>query len=164
VISSLRSSPFPVIRVHCLETLRCDEAIAFLNSCRKSLERARGLTQQLVTFAKGGEPILVPIDLGPFVGDAVRFSLSGSNLRSELTVAPNLWRSRIDPTQIGQVIDNVVVNARQAMPDGGDLHIDVRNVEFGVGGSAALVPGRYVRLTVADNGPGVAPADISRIF
>ena len=148
----------------CIDTREPETAVHFLDESLKALARARGLTEQLITFAKGGEPVLAPTELGKFVRETARFSLSGSKLRCEVAEAPDLWPCLIDQTQIGQVIDNLAVNARQAMPEGGELRVDVRNVELGLGEAGPLTAGRYLRVTFADNGPGIAAENLSRVF
>jgi PAS domain S-box-containing protein len=141
-----------------------ERAMAFLEESRRALDRARGLSQQLLTFAKGGEPVRVATDVGTFTRDTLRLVLSGSSLHFEVSVAPGLWPAEIDRAQIGQVFDNLAVNARQAMPRGGVLRVDVRNLELGADGSLPLAPGRYLQITCVDNGPGIAAADLGRIF
>ncbi len=126
--------------------------------------RARDLTQQLLTFAKGSKPLKKLQALEPIVRNAGRFVLSGSNIELTMHFAPDLWPVDVDENQISQVIDNVVINARQAMPTGGTLTVNAANLA----GDAALPPGlpagRYVVVSLADNGPGIAREHLARVF
>jgi two-component system, cell cycle sensor histidine kinase and response regulator CckA len=135
-----------------------------LNEALQSIDRARGLTQQLLTFARGGQPIKKLNALPHFIKETVRFALSGSAVECRFDIPENTWICEIDRNQIGQVIDNLVINAKQAMADGGSLDIQVANVVIDSEIKAALVPGPYVRIAIRDHGPGI-PADLqSRIF
>ena len=92
--------------------------------------RARDLAQQLLTFARGGAPIKKTASIGKLIQDTVSFSLRGSHSRSEFTFGENLWPAEIDPGQISQVIGNLVVNADQAMPNGGTLRVHCDNFTY----------------------------------
>ena len=128
------------------------------------IDRARGLTQQLLTFAKGGVPAKKVGSLVPFIQETVRFALSGSNVSCVFDVEPGLWVSDFDRNQVGQVIDNIVINAQQAMKNGGALKVAARNVVIDEGEHAILRNGNYVKLTFEDNGTGMPPDMLARIF
>ena len=127
----------------------------YLTKTLATLDRARNLTQQLMTFSKGGKPELHGGDLFPFVEEAVRFALSGSPVSCRFDVEPGLWPCRFDRSQLGQVVDNLVINALQAMPSGGLFLVTARNI----GG-----PDRWVRLSFLDTGPGISPEVQARLF
>ncbi len=130
-----------------------------------TIERARGLTRQLLTFAKGGAPIKRIESLAPFVQETARFALSGSRVSCDFRLAPDLWLCEVDKDQIGQVIDNIVINAQQAMPDGGTIDICAQNVSIGPEpGRPGLRPGDYVKVSVIDRGIGMPAEIIPRIF
>jgi PAS domain S-box-containing protein len=124
------------------------------------LEKARGLTRQLLTFSKAGEPVRRTVSLGPLVEGSARFVFSGTNLAVDFDVAPDLWPCEVDEQQIGQVVDNLLINARQAMPSGGTVRIEMANVAAATG--AAQAP--CVRLSVQDEGPGIPRELWTRIF
>jgi two-component system, cell cycle sensor histidine kinase and response regulator CckA len=126
------------------------------------IDRVRGLTQQLLTFAKGGVPIKKVGPLVTFIEETVRFALSGSSVSCRFDIQPDLWFCDFDRNQIGQVIDNVVINAKQAMPGGGSLKVAASNVVLG--DHAILHQGNYVRLTIEDSGTGMSPELLRRIF
>jgi PAS domain S-box-containing protein len=140
------------------------KAIDYLNTTIATINRARALTQQLLTFAKGGFPVQKSASLIPVVQDAVRFALSGSNISSHFSFAQNLWQCNIDKNQIGQVIDNIVINAQQAMPNGGVIEVMAENIAFGVGNHAALAAGNFVKLSILDSGIGIPKEILRQIF
>lgn len=133
----------------------------------KEIENAtlqtKELTQQLLTFSKGGAPIKRTASIKDVVENARTFALRGSNVSYEFNFAEDLWPVDIDAGQISQVISNFVINANQAMPDGGTIHISVGNVE-----SAALPgiiePGKYVQISVVDQGVGIPKEHLDKIF
>jgi PAS domain S-box-containing protein len=135
-----------------------------LAEAERAAYRARGLTQRLLAFSGGSEPIRRPLALGPLVRETVEFALAGSDVRSSLAVPDNLWPVHADAQQIGQVLQNLVLNARQAMPDGGTVAIVAENVLVGPGGPLQLAPGRFVRISVVDHGVGIPAEHVPRIF
>ena len=137
---------------------------SYLTRAMNAIDRARGLTAQLLTFAKGGAPVLKAADLFPFVKDAARFALSGSNVSCRVTIEDGLWPCTVDLDQIVQVIDNIVINAQQAMPGGGVIEIAAQNISLGENGRPGLSKGKYVKLSVEDRGTGISKELLSRIF
>ncbi len=137
---------------------------AYLAKAMATIERARGLTHQLLTFAKGGVPIRQTQALFPFVEETVNFVLSGSSVTSRFEVAPNLRPCDFDRNQIGQVFDNLAINAQQAMPNGGVLLVRAENMRLKTNQVDGLPEGEYVRISFSDTGIGIPPEIISRIF
>ncbi|MBI4978481.1 MAG: PAS domain S-box protein [Spirochaetes bacterium] len=135
-----------------------------LSLAMNALERARGLTAQLLTFAKGGDPVRKIGRLFPFVEETVRFALSGAAVACTFDVLPDLWASSFDRSQIAQVIDNLVINAQQAMPAGGMMTVTARNSSFAEKEHPLLPKGDYVMLSVKDTGIGIPKELQSRIF
>jgi PAS domain S-box-containing protein len=135
-----------------------------LTDAEKASLRARDLTQQLLTFAKGGAPVKCAADLGEIIRDSTSFMLSGSNVRREILLPADLWPVEIDAGQISQVIQNVVKNSDQAMPEGGTITILAVNVLVEAGNGLPLQPGNYVHLSIADQGVGIPKKYLSRIF
>ena len=135
-----------------------------LNASLKTMNRARGLTQQLLTFAKGGAPIAKTADLRVFVRDTVEFALSGSNVSPVFDIPDDLWFCDCDTTQIGQVIDNLVINAQQAMPLGGVIDVNLKNQVIEPLEHMLLAPGRYVNMSIRDSGVGIPKDIMGRIF
>ncbi len=135
-----------------------------LELANEAFERARGLTGQLLAFAKGGTPVRKVGSLATCVRQCVEFALSGSNVKVELDLEPGLWNAEFDSNQLAQAFDNLVINAKQAMPSGGILRVSGRNVVTENGPAPELPPGRYVKLSVSDRGPGISAAIAQRIF
>ena len=141
-----------------------DTSREFLREIERAACRARDLTQQLLTFAKGGNPVRVPAALAEIVQQAAGSMLHGSNVRCNFDVPPGLWDANVDRNQITQVIQNLTLNAVEAMPQGGVIRIALANVEIAPGTSATLAPGRHVRVVISDSGAGIKPEILPRIF
>jgi PAS domain S-box-containing protein len=136
-----------------------------LREAKRATLRARDLTQQLLTFAKGGEPVRAAVNLPDLLRETADFALHGAKVRAEYHVAPGLWPANADKGQLGQVVQNLVINSVQAMPEGGTLRIGAENASLGPPtGSMPLPAGRYVHLTVADSGIGIAADHLVKIF
>ena len=117
-----------------------------------------------ISFAKGGAPVKKVGPLFPFVEETAEFALSGANVSCTLDVPVDLWDCEFDKNQIGQVVDNLVINAQQAMPMGGDIRIGARNLTLEDNERAALPAGKYVELSIEDHGIGMPPTILDRIF
>jgi len=140
------------------------EIAEMLTDVEKASLRARGLTQQLLTFAKGGAPIKKTIYLSRFLEAIVRFALSGSNVRCEYAISDDLWPLEVDEGQISQVIHNIVINADQAMAEGGIIKIRAENLILAEEEHVNLEGGRYVRISIEDQGHGIPREQLSKIF
>jgi signal transduction histidine kinase/FixJ family two-component response regulator len=144
-----------------------DELAARLVDAKNASMRARDLAQQLLTFARGGAPIKKTASIGKLIQDTVSFSLRGSHSRSEFTFGAELWPAEIDPGQISQVIGNLVVNADQAMPNGGTLRVTCDNFRYDPSSTPVipdLAAGEYIRITIRDEGVGIPEEYLKRIF
>jgi PAS domain S-box-containing protein len=130
----------------------------------QATKRASELTLQLLTFAKGGDPVRKAVRLDEIVKEAASFANRGSGVRIEYEFPSDLWAADIDKAQISQVIQNLVINAIQAMPNGGSLRISGDNERVEAGVDEVLASGDYIRVNVADNGTGIGPENIGRIF
>lgn len=140
-------------------------AAAMLAEAEAATGQAVSLTSQLLTFAKGGKPRKERLALPGVVEKAARFALSGTSTVCELTAADDLSDADADEGQIVQVVQNIVLNASQAMPRGGLVRIDLRNVEIPRGHDEALPDGgRFVAVRIADTGVGITPAILPNIF
>ncbi|HEY9071898.1 MAG TPA: PAS domain S-box protein [Candidatus Ozemobacteraceae bacterium] len=136
----------------------------YLNNAIATIRRARGLTQQLLTFAKGGTPLRSLAPLPPLIRESALFALSGSNVSCRFQLPDDLWPCSIDTNQIGQVIDNIVINAQQAMPAGGEVLITAQNLTLTGTTAHGLPAGTYVRISVSDTGTGISRDILPRIF
>ncbi|HVZ21978.1 MAG TPA: ATP-binding protein [Vicinamibacterales bacterium] len=138
-----------------------------LREAEAACVRARGVTSQLLTFAKGGAPVKAATSIRELVVECARFALSGSPVAAEFTIAPDVWSAQVDTVQVGQVVHNLVLNAMQAMPRGGVVRVSLANDELRSDSRDPRVPlmaGKYVRLTVEDHGPGIPADRLGRIF
>jgi signal transduction histidine kinase/CheY-like chemotaxis protein len=141
-----------------------EETCEHLSEAEKATLRARDLTQQLLTFARGGSPVRSAVLLPEIVREVAQFALRGSRIACEFDFAPDLWPGNVDRGQISQVVQNIVINSMQAMTGGGVIKISMRNEVAGSETRQLIAPGRYLRMTIADNGPGIAPENLPRIF
>ncbi len=140
------------------------EAFKYLERAHDAIERATRLTKQLLTFSKGGEPIFETVDLISTVQEVAEFTLSGSNVKSHFNLPDNLKQVKADKGQISQVITNLTINAKQAMPDGGNLFIEAENVENPKKITGLSPSFDYVRLSIKDEGIGIPSASLGKIF
>jgi PAS domain S-box-containing protein len=140
------------------------ELVDRLETAKKTALMARSLTAQFVTFAEGGAPIRKPASLSGLIQESVRPALSGSNVRCEFSLAEDLWVAEVDAGQIGQVIRGMVLNAREAMPQGGVVSVRAENAVLGSQEQPSLPPGEYVRVSIADRGVGISKEVLPKIF
>jgi PAS domain S-box-containing protein len=136
----------------------------FIESAEKSMATATQLTSQLLTFAKGGDPLKTNLSLPELMKEVVSFNLSGSNVKPLFRVPDNLWLANVDLGQMQQVFGNLTINAKQAMPDGGQLSIAMENIELTDKNVQGLEGGRYIRIEIADEGSGIDKEYLKRIF
>jgi PAS domain S-box-containing protein len=140
------------------------DAHSSLQEAGKTLNSARQLTGQLLTFAEGGNPRMEVIDTREFVRQCVQFNLGGSNVRPEFKLPEHLWKMEADKGQLSQVLGNIVINARQAMADGGRLYVSADNVEKPSELGLKDMYGPHVRLSIRDEGSGIPPHLLDRVF
>ncbi len=143
-----------------------DKVVGRLDAAEHAALRARDLTQQLLTFSKGGAPIKKTVHIAQLVRESSNFALTGSSVLAEFLLPKDLWPTDIDEGQIGQVIHNLVLNAQQATPDGGTITVKAENVELAKErGSGRLLPrGRYIKIGIIDRGAGISGEHIDKIF
>jgi len=137
---------------------------SFLTKAGAAAQTAAHLSSQLLTFSRGGAPIKQIASISDLVRQAAEFSLHGSNLHVEFEIAEDLWTAAVDPLQIEQVINALVINARDAMPEGGTLHVSAQNEEIGHNSGFGLPTGRYIKIAIADAGAGIDDGLAAKIF
>ncbi|MFH0996309.1 MAG: PAS domain S-box protein [Pseudomonadota bacterium] len=135
-----------------------------LSAAEKSMNRAIRLTKQLLTFAKGGAPVKEDVSIGALVEEVARFDLSGSNVMLVHQQVEDLWPATVDKGQMQQVISNLTINACQAMPNGGRVYITMENADITATVIPGLSQGKYIRISVRDEGTGVDQKHLDRIF
>jgi two-component system cell cycle sensor histidine kinase/response regulator CckA len=135
-----------------------------LSSAFGVFNRAKNLAQQLLTFSKGGKPVKKILGLKPLLMEVTTFALSGSTVTPRFSIQDDLWACEVDEDQFKQVIDNLVINARQAMPDGGSVLVSAENFVKSTPDPLPLPQGRYIKISIQDFGVGISPDDLARIF
>ena len=136
-----------------------EPAQEFLKQAANACQRAKFLSSQLLTFAKGGAPVRRVVSVAQLVTDAVNLAQTGSSIRIEVKIEEGLWSAQVDPGQIGQVLHNILINAREATP-GGRGFIEVRAENLGVVGN----PDPRVRISIRDYGYGIPHHVLPQIF
>ncbi len=141
-----------------------NKVIEKLTEAERASLRAKDLTQQLLTFSKGGVPIKNTTSIEELLRDSASFALRGSNVRCEFSLSDDLWPVEIDEGQMNQVINNLVINAQQAMPEGGIINICANNTVLEEGHGLPLRQGRYVKVAIEDQGIGISKRHLPKIF
>jgi len=136
----------------------------YLVKALNTIERAKRLTLQLLTFAKGGAPIRKTGALFPFIKETAEFALSGSNVACSFEHPDDLWMCNYDKEQIAQVIDNLIINSKQAMSSGGKVKIVALNVDLSENEHPDLEEGSYIKIELSDTGKGIPEELVEMIF
>jgi len=126
--------------------------------------QAKKLTQQLLTFARGGTPIMQTTSIAELITESVYFTLRGSNVNCDFFIPENLWFVDVDEGQMSQVINNLIINADQAMPGGGTITVSAENIIIGEKHALPINEGEYVKITIKDRGIGISKEHLERIF
>jgi two-component system cell cycle sensor histidine kinase/response regulator CckA len=144
--------------------LGSDEIKEILSEAEKASKKASRLTEQLLTFSKGGEPVKEKTSIDNVIRESAELILHGSNVKCQCKFPENLWKVKADKGQISQVIDNIVINADQAMPEGGRILITADNVVLKKGNKLSLPEGKYIKITIGDEGMGIPEEYLEKIF
>jgi two-component system, cell cycle sensor histidine kinase and response regulator CckA len=163
--NNLLQGVFGYISLAKMELDGSEAAVALLDQAEQAITQAVNLTSQLLTFAKGGQPLKKRIVLRQAIENATKFALSGSSSNCVTAIAGDLWAADADEGQIGQVIQNIVLNASQAMQHSGTVRISAHNVESS-DEDASTLPGvgRFIRIQIVDSGTGIPPQYLSKVF
>jgi PAS domain S-box-containing protein len=140
-----------------------DPVVEILEQATVACKRATSLASQLLTFGKGGAPVRRPAPLAAVVRDAVDLGRAGATSSIELFMGKDLWSADIDVEQISHALHNILLNARQAMPEGGTIEVRAENVVLDTN-SLPLSSGRYVMISIADHGCGIGSELLPTIF
>ncbi len=135
-----------------------------LLSAENGAKQAQNLIQQLLTFAKGGAPIKNIVDPNRLIVESAEFVLAGAASKCDYNFQDNLWPAKVDAGQINQAISNIIINANQAMPEGGIIYILSENKEVEPGNDLSLTPGPYIKIAIKDKGIGIPETHIANIF
>ena len=135
-----------------------------LTSSEHAASKASNLPRQLLTFSMGGDPVKSRVSIGRILRDSADFALSGSNVTAVYSFSDNLKQVIVDGEQIGQVISNIVINAQQAMPNGGRVSISAKNMLIPENNPLAIPEGQYVTITIKDEGYGIEKSHLNKVF
>ncbi|GBD96477.1 MAG TPA: response regulator [Nitrospirae bacterium] len=135
-----------------------------LMKVRKAVNRAKGLTRQLLTFSRGGLPITRTVSVKELIKESVEFALTGSNVKCSYLTADDLLPADVDEMQINQVINNLIINAVYAMPGGGTIEVKTENIIVTQENYLPLTNGKYIRISIKDHGRGIEKEHFSKIF
>jgi len=141
-----------------------DKIFERLEEAENDCVRARVLTQKILTFSRGGAPIMKTAFISELLRDSASFALSGSNVRCEFSIPDDLWRIEVDEGQIAQAISNLIINASQAMPGGGVINLLAENIVVDERQGIPLNNGGYVKISVTDHGIGIPKEHFQQIF
>ena len=142
-----------------------EKAEDLLTKAVKASIRAKGLTQQLLTFSKGGSPVKEMTSLKNVIVDSANFCLHGQHIACQFCISEDLWPADVDKDQIAQVIQNIVINAAQAMSLSENINISAHNISDGQTVDSSLLKGRnYIQISIADSGEGIPEDHIEKIF
>jgi PAS domain S-box-containing protein len=147
-----------------IEAERGENIMESLDEALRVSAKASALTQQLLVFSKGGAPVKKAASIVEVLRDSAAFTLRGSKVKCEFAIAEDLWPVKVDVGQFSQVIHNLVINALQAMSKGGKIKLQAGNISLQNVADIPLKPGRYVEITIQDQGSGIAPEYLPKIF
>ena len=138
--------------------------LGFLSKAGQAAQHAAHLSSQLLTFSKGGAPLKKVVSIGELLEHSAEFALYGSNLRADFDIAVDLWKAEVDAGQIEQVVNALMLNAREAMLHGGTVRVRARNVVMEENTNAPLPAGRYIKISITDRGSGISEELRTKIF
>jgi PAS domain S-box-containing protein len=147
-----------------LKQNRTNKALEMLVEAEKASLRARDLTHQLLTFSRGGIPVKKVMQIDTLIRESATFALRGSRVKPEFAIADNLWAVEADEGQINQVINNLIINANQAMPNGGIINIRASNIVNNEQRLLAMPDGDYIEISIRDYGIGIPEGNKARMF
>lgn len=141
-----------------------DKISHLLSEAESASIRAQTLTRQLLTFAKGGTPVQETASIKDILKSSSSFMLHGSKSECEFSIADDLWLAEVDVGQINQVINNLIINANQAMTGGGIIQIAAENLRIENRHGLPVKAGKYIRITIRDQGVGIAKDHLLKLF
>jgi len=141
-----------------------DKSYAVLSDSERTVLQAKDLTQQLLTFSKGGEPIKEEISVSKLIKDSANFALSGTNTKCEFNIPDFHCLVEVDKGQMNQIFSNLFINANEAMPEGGLVEVWVESINNLIKESLPLQERRYIKITIKDHGIGIPQDKLQKIF
>ena len=141
-----------------------DRIFKALTKAEKAVLDAKDVTKQLQMFAKGEPPFKTVVSIQELIRDSVSFALRGANVNCESSISENIWSVEVDEKQIKQVIYSLITNAKQAMPEGGTIKVSCENVMVGAEDHLPLTTGKYIKISITDQGIGIPKENLAKIF
>ncbi|MDD5434284.1 MAG: response regulator [Nitrospira sp.] len=141
-----------------------DKTYNLLSDAEKATFRARDLTRQLLTFSKGGTPLKQASSIADILRESASFAARGSNVRCMFSLPDDLRLVDVDSGQFSQIIHNLVINAVQAMRDGGEISLSAENADIGTKDNIPVSDGKYIKITIKDTGTGIPADHLTKIF
>jgi len=137
------------------------DLLGILTDAEAASNRAKDLTHQLLTFARGGEPVTKLVNIGKLVNESSAFALTGSNIKLNFNIPDDIWFVEADERQLNQVFNNLVINAQQSMPEGGHININIENYEAT---KNRFKKGKFIKISISDQGIGIPKEHKLKIF
>ncbi|MEA1969316.1 MAG: response regulator, partial [Thermodesulfobacteriota bacterium] len=135
-----------------------------LKEAEKACIKAKKLTARLITFSKGGDPVKKMMSINGLLKDTVISILSESNITPKISIADDIRQVNIDEGQIKQVVQNIVVNAKESMDDNGQLTVSCKNIDIAEESNLPLSPGEYIKISFEDHGCGISKENLEKIY
>jgi signal transduction histidine kinase len=141
-----------------------EKVSGMLDDIEKAALRTKGLTRQLLTFSKGGQPVKESVSIEQIARDTAHIVLRGSTVTCGYSFPDGLWPVEADQGQMSQALNNIILNSMQSMPDGGAIEISSENVDVTDRAPLPLSPGKYVKTTIRDHGAGIPVNVLPKVF
>ncbi|MEW6739050.1 MAG: CBS domain-containing protein [Nitrospirota bacterium] len=141
-----------------------DKVFESLTMAEKASRLAKDLTHQLFTFAKIGEPVKKMTSIAEIIKDAADLIPTDFNAKCEVSIPDDLWPVDVDKGQMGRVFHNLIINAKEAMPRGGVIKINAGNIDISTRDGLPLKEGRYIKISMEDQGHGIPRKNLQKIF
>ena len=144
-----------------------NEVSDLLKEAETSCMQAGELTRRFLIFSKGGKPVKKAGSMARVIRDATGIALSGADVGFEFSISEDLWTVEFDEGQINQAFNNIITNAKEAMPEGGGIKVCAKNISIETGDRAPEIPlagGKYVKISIQDQGPGIPEENLPNLF
>ena len=141
-----------------------EELVDVLSDIQEGTKKAQSLTQQLLTFSMGGAPVKKVTDVKSLIKESAEFVVRGAKTRCSFDLPDDLWVVEVDSGQLNQVFTNLIINANQAMPNGGVIIIRSENIDIQAENIIPLPMGKYIKITIEDQGVGISEKHLPNIF
>ena len=162
--NNLMSAVVGYISLARMETKPGSKGFKNLIEAEKASIQTKGLTARLITFSEGGKPVKETVPIGDLVKNSVGSSLKGSNINAGFSIPDDISPVDVDEEQMKQAVHNIITNAQEAMAGQGTISVSCENTDIGVQDTLTLKDGKYVKISIEDQGPGIPEEDLIKIF